>query len=304
MKLVLSFLFLFLLIAEKSHAQAEVFWEDSLKHYERKIVRLGDSLLESSSQFKRQMAAKDLIQVMRKTLSLPGAYNYGFDSLRFMSKLRPEDDAFRLFTWVLRLDGNRFRYFGVIHMNNPDEFVYHPLFDRSEDYKPQVKTQEEKMEEPAMLDSVYDNEQWEGMHYYDIDLVEKKKWLGLVKEPYYTLVGWDGHNNLSHKKVIDILTFNKDGTPIFGAPIIDKEGDTYNRIILEYNARAVVTLKCHENDPIISFDELVPPAKKNEGDFFTYIPSGKYNYLLWKKNRWIFKEDLFNTYNDPVDEAQ
>lgn len=294
-----------LAIAQQLGAQsADVIWDDSLHVYERKLVVVGDSLLHSKSQFTRQESAKQLIRWFRHALLLPGSYSYPFDSLTYMSKLRPSDNAFRLFSWVLRLDGNRFRYFGVIHLNTPAGDIIHPLFDRSVDELPQAKDGLADSV-PQMANLVYDNNNWQGMLYFKMGWVHKKSgFLGLKKSKYYMLLGWDGNNNISHKKIVDVLYFDGE-IPVFGAPIIALEdGSVVNRMILEYNAQAVVTLKWHEGQGAISFDDLVPPNPKNEGDYFTYIPSGRYNYLHWNKRVWTFKKDVFDTLDKELMEAQ
>jgi hypothetical protein len=301
MKALLIVLISLFSIQAFSQEEDETFWTDSLRHYERKLAVIGDSMLNSKSQFTRQGSAKKMIKVFRLALQLPGSYEYDFDSLMFISKLRPEDDAFRIFTWILKLDGGKFRYFGVVHMNDPKRFVYHPLFDRSSNEVPGLA--EETNPNSGLIDSVYDNKSWFGMHYYDIGVVKEKKFFGLRQKKYYMLIGWDGNNNISHKKIIDVMTF-ENGIPTFGAPIFSMEEKTQTRVVLEYNAQAVITLKWHDDDEMVSFDHLVPPSKKNADNKFTYIPSGQYDYILWKNGIWEFKEDLFNTFNKPVDEAK
>jgi hypothetical protein len=69
------------------------------------------------------------------------------------------------------------------------------------------------------------------------------KQLKLVKNTYYTLFGWDGATAASNKKVMEIFSFNKQGKPRFGAPIIDMgKGKILNRFILEFSQEASATL--------------------------------------------------------------
>lgn len=283
-----------------ANAQTSTDENDSLYVHEMKLLEVGDSMVNSKSSLVRQQSARDFIVAFRKTLELPGSYEYAFDSISFISKLRAPDNSFRLFTWILKMPENKFRYFGVIHMNNQDSFIFHPLFDRSVDVE--AGSAEEELSAFNVENQVVTNEDWEGFHYYDIGMVSEKGLFGLKKKNYYVLLGWDGNNSISHKKVVNILTF-KNGTPTFGAPIIKTEMGMQTRLLLEYNARAVITMKYHDKDELISFDLLVPPTKKNQGKKFTYIPSGQYDYLVWKRNKFIYHEDLFNTYSKPVKEA-
>lgn len=277
------------------------FWPDSLMQCQKELSVLGKQLRDGETQMKREKAAKEIIPLFRKALSMPGAFQFDFDSLDYMSKLRPDDNSFRLFTWVLKLDGNRFRYFGVMHVKTQDSFIYHPLFDRSSDV--QAGLVGKKDPNGLIEDSTYSNKNWFGMYYYAIGLVKQKKWFGLKSKPYYVLIGWDGNNGVSHKKIVDVIHF-EDGKPIIGAPVFSVENKIQTRFVLEFNAQASITLKYHNEHKMVSFDHLMPPNAKNEGDFFTYIPSGKYDYLIWRRNKFILKRDLFNTFKKDIDEAQ
>lgn len=279
----------------------ESFWEDSLRMYEQRLAVISDSLVNSKSQFTRQQSAKEMIKAVRKTMSMPGAYQYPFDELTHISKLRPEDDAFRMFVWVLELD-KEYQYFGVIHMNDPKRFVYHPLFDRSKNEKPRLSEEEGPNDRHEF--EVYDNKEWFGMLYYNVGMVQNSSLFGLLKgKKYYMLTGWDGNNGISHKKIVDVLHFEK-GVPTFGAPLFSENGATKMRKVLEFNAQATITLRFHANEKMIAFDHLVPPSRKNEGQKFTYIPSGQYDYLEWKNGKWVFQEDLFNNYSGQLSDAR
>ena len=57
---------------------------------------------------------------------------------------------------------------------------------------------------------------------------------------YYTLLGWDGNDINTTKKIIDVLKFTPDSPPTFGANIFNQEE---KRIITEYNSRSTISLK-------------------------------------------------------------
>lgn len=293
------FILLLGLMATSSYAQLSMQELDTLYKYELKLQKVGMQMVDAKSVLVRQQAARDYIKLLRTTLQKPGAYQYGFDSLHFMSRLRAPDDSFRLFSWILQLSPNKYRYFAVIHLNRK-AFVYHPLFDRSVDVASGQLDGAAGRAEENFLQT--DNENWQGCYYYALHKVTHRQWLGLKKTPYYILLGWDGNNGVSHKKIVDVLTF-KEGKPHFGAPIIETDNGMQTKFILEYNARAVVTLKYHDKHELISFDHLEPPSAKNEGHYFTYIPSGQSDYLIWRRKKFVFKEDLFNTYKKEIKEA-
>jgi hypothetical protein len=136
------------------------------------------------------------------------------------------------------------------------------------------------------------------------------------------LLGWDGNNLLSTKKLIDVLTFKSNGKPQFGAPIFKKfpDKDKAVRIIFEYSAKAIMALRYEPQylhvivqskdkknktekvrvEPMIVFDNLVPmdtrlspdqPDLKNQYQF--YVPETNIlNGFVLKDGRWYFAKDI------------
>ncbi|MCB0738395.1 MAG: hypothetical protein KDC92_12835, partial [Bacteroidetes bacterium] len=259
---------------------------DAMFKHEQKLMVIGDSMINSHSSLTRQQASRDYIKAFRAALVEKGSYQYSFDSLKFMSRLAAPDNAFKLFTWILKLPNNRYKYFGVIQVNNPDSLEIHPLFDRSQDFEP--GSPEEELNSLEREFSITNNEDWNGAYYYDLGMVEKKKFLSKKSEKYYVLLGWDGNNGVSHKKVVDILTIDN-GLPTFGQPIIKTQNGMQTRLVLECNSNAVITLKYHDEEELITFDLLVPKSDNNQGKYFTYIPSGQYDYLEWKRNKFYYR---------------
>jgi hypothetical protein len=37
--------------------------------------------------------------------------------------------------------------------------------------------------------------------------------------------------------------------------------------------------------------------------FYTYVPDGTYDYFIWKKGKWVFQEELFGNFKEPIKEA-
>jgi hypothetical protein len=270
-------LLLFLLITSSQiYSQKSISaFNDSLSKYEHKMIPLGDSILDGSNEFVRLDALTDFIPMFVKALKFPGSYNYPFDSLKFLYKLKAPDNEFKLFSWTLRFDNRTFRYYGAIQFNNNEKLKLIPLYDKSDSVN---------ME--SLEDTILSNEEWFGMQYYDIGLTKKKS------KKYYVLLGWDGGTSMGYKKIIDVLSF-EDGKPVFGAPIIYDGKKNLSRKVFDYNINAVFTLKYIPEKNIIVFDNLVPPNEKSIGKLWLYIPDGSYNYYQVKKGKLIFKTDLF-----------
>jgi hypothetical protein len=253
---------------------------DSLRKFELRLQAISDTVLDGTNEKIR------INPTLVKALKIPGSFDYPFDSLKFMKKLIPPDRSFALYNWVLKYDDATFRYYGAIQMNNKDSLVLLPLRDFSE----KLDTTLEEVILPA--------NEWFGALYYTIfeSTVKGKK--------YYMLLGWDGNNRFSDKKIIEVLSFDKKTKkPVFGAPVFEMDGKIKSRIIFEYSGEATMLLNYIPDHKIITFDNLVPPNPNMVGKFFTYVPDGDYNYFIFKKGKWLWQEELFKTMNKRIKEA-
>ena len=256
---------------------------DSLRKYELRLQEYGGEVIDGRNMIGRLDAVTDFIPLFVRVLKYPGSYLYPFDSLTFLTKLIPPDNSFRLFNWTFKFSDGSYRYYGAIQLNNTEELKLIPLYDRSANLKEDIE------------DTILTNESWFGAQYYDIAQTNYKK------KKYYILLGWNGNDQVSHKKVIEILTF-EDEKPVFGAAIFKIGKRSLNnkyRKIFEYNSNAIVALKYEPEKNCIVFDHLVPPDAKSEGKTYTYIPDGSYNFYKIKKGRLIFQEGWLEHAKDP-----
>ncbi|MDQ3073004.1 MAG: hypothetical protein M3Q97_07070 [Bacteroidota bacterium] len=263
----------------------ELQYLDSLRKYEMELRTIGDSMIDGSSQLERAMSIKKFIPTLVKTLQFPGSIDYPFDSLTFMKKLKPGDGSFRLYNWMLRFDDGTFRYYGAVHMNNPDSFKLYPL----RDYTSRLDTSKIKNMQLS-------TEEWMGALYYEI--IETKH----RKKKYYTLLGWNGNTSKSNMKLLEVMHF-EGGRPVFGAPIFKVKDELLHRVIYEFRNDAVMALDFAPSNFIIILDHMVPPNEAAKGQYRVYVPDGTYDYFRLKKGKWVFYEMLFETYKKTIPEA-
>ena len=126
------------------------------------------------------------------------------------------------------------------------------------------------------------NENWYGALYYDI-LINKKE-----GKTFYTLLGWDGNNDFTNKKIIEALYFTKSGKPRFSAPVFERNGKKMKRIIFEYSKMASMLLRYDKKYKMIVFDQLVPSEKKYEGQYAYYGPNFLHDAMEYDKKKWVF----------------
>jgi hypothetical protein len=248
---------------------------DSLKIAENQLRPIGDSIQNSWNQWGRLGGIMDFIPAFVQVLKYPKSFYYPFDSFDFMFKIDAPDNSFRIFSWTLKFDDGTFRYYGAIQYR-ADTLKLVPLYDASD-----------KMPYDMLEDTVLTNESWYGMQYYDI--IKIKRW----RKVYYLLLGWDGNNPISDKKVIEVLHFDEEMNPIFGAPIFYDEQRQKYRKVFEYNDVAIMIMKYIPRKNIIAFDHLVPRQKKHQGKTWLYVPDGSYDYFKIKRGRLYFHQELF-----------
>jgi hypothetical protein len=127
---------------------------------------------------------------------------------------------------------------------------------------------------------------WFGALYYDIVPFKIKD------KKYFMLLGFNPGNGLSHKKVIDVVQVTSNGQPRFGAPVFEKDKKMANRIILEYDGRAKITLKYNRDTKMVVFDHLIPQRPELADQYQFYVPDMSYDAFELNKLSWTYKPDI------------
>jgi hypothetical protein len=183
-------------------------------------------------------------------------------------------------SWYLQLENGTYRYYGAIQMNTKSgPLKLYPLIDQTEN-----------LNDPNIITN---NQKWFGARYYEIVPVTSGNRL-----PYYVLLGWKGNTQFTTKKVIDILSFNKDNLT-FGAPVFDgKELKGKNRMIFEYAKSNAMTLKTDLKAGIIVFDHLASFDPEIKDKFEYYGSDGTFDGFKIIGGKLKLQEDL-TLNNDP-----
>jgi hypothetical protein len=274
----------------------------------QRLKSLEDTLRDFSDEFtddtlagRRQAACYAFIPRFVKALKTPNSFYYAFDSLETLYKIYPADSSFRIFTWQVylmrevkipaqysRTGRDTFfekpfsRYYGVIQIRSKECKIF-PLFDAADTLS--YGTQQ-----------VLGPNNWLGEIYYN--MIEKSA----GGKNYYTLFGYQVVDQLTRRKIIDILTFDHAGKPHFGAPefyfkyddsTAVKKYDTLSRFSMEYKWDAQTVLNYDSDLEMIVFDHVAPPSDIAKGATFTYVPDGTYEGFLWSKNHWQWVEKVF-----------
>ncbi len=239
--------------------------QDSIKNLMQKIITIKNT--------NEKLKYGDTIaNIFKSALEQEGSWDYQFDSLKTsISILKSDDNKVKIYTWSIFFDDRTFKYYGFVQTKNSEISVFF-LDDKSDE----IKNVENKN---------LDHNEWFGAIYYKILKVKNGK------NTSYTLLGWDGNNNLSQKKIIEGLSFSKKGEPQFGSSFeIDKKRT--NRVIFEYNKQANMILRYDDKYKMIIFDHLSPAEYKYTGLPQYYGPDFSYDALFYEKGKWNYLSDV------------
>ncbi|HMZ89415.1 MAG TPA: hypothetical protein PK511_10170 [Chitinophagales bacterium] len=281
--------FLLLLISTASYAQKsdkEITPEDMTKllAYQDTLKWIGDSVVQSPHWEMREQSCIIFLKMLKTALKTPNSYQFAFDSVPTMSVVNAPDNTFRILTWQMQMKDHSHRYYGAIQRNSSALDIT-PLIDMS-------------MFIGNPEDTLLSANSWYGCLYYNIT---QKKYKG---KTYYFLFGWDGNDMWSNKKMVDVLTFNEMGVPMFGYPMFLAKDDInpQTRIIIEYKEDASPVLNYDEQLKMIVISYLRPENPMSEGIYFTYIPDGTYVGFYFKRGLWRYKDQVFDrTMDAPPD---
>jgi hypothetical protein len=234
---------------------------------------LGRRVIDSETDEAKYSANKEHTSVLKSLINKDGSFDYNFESLKTISVLQAHN--LKIYNWVIPLQDGTFEYFAFLQIRkSKTEFNIIELTDKSD----QIKSPENK---------ILTAKSWYGALYHKV-IFNKK-----LGENYYTLLGWDGNNNLTNKKIIDVINITNNGMIKFGAPIFKTKKKTKKRMIFEYSANVVMSLKYHEKLDKIIYDVLIPSSSKLKGIYEYYGPSLEmFDALYIENKKWNYENDI------------
>jgi len=239
------------------------------------LKAIGEQLISEISDQEKYVANEKFKTTLKELLINEASFEYQFDSLKTISILK--ENELKIYNWALPLNDGTFEYFAFLQLKKEKKgqtFQVIELVDQSDE----MMNPETKVLVPKM---------WYGALYYKI-IYDKK-----LSKNYYTLLGWDGNNNLTNKKIIDVIDVGNNGAIKLGAPIFKNKGKTKKRVLFEYSENVVMSLKYHPKEKKIVFDFLVPASSSLEGIYEYYGPSlNRFDAYFFNENKWNYQEDV------------
>lgn len=265
--------------AHQGHAQTIAPRDmEKLQIMEDSLLTTSDSMYEAYIPDTRVGYAERFVKQLIRTLKIPNSCLYQFPKLKDkINIIYADDNAFRVFNWVIDRSEISKRYYGAIQLPS-EKLKLYGLVDCSEQ---QIR---------GVEDSVFTGGKWFGALYYRIMGTE------VQGHKVYTMFGLNTGNVASNRKVLDPLTITENGV-VFGAPVFgigskNLPRQPISRFILEYKKGVAVKLNWDNERNLIIFDNLASqindPNRK-----YTYVPTGQYDGLRWGGNEmWEYIPNL------------
>ncbi len=263
--------FLLILPLEGLFAQNFTTQCDSLAAMIRHVSTITDST--------QKVAAMDTFaRAFETTLRQAGSMDFLFDSIPYVGKLTSDDKRVRIYTWNLPLSAEHEEYYGIVQYRLKDGVekttVLHPKKDL------QVRSEAAELK----------NGEWLGSLYYQI--VQTKS----DKQTYYTLIGYEFNNPLFHRKLFDVLTFDGNGSPIFGAPVFDNGQRKLYRVYFEFSDGLPFFVNYLPRKKMLVFQRLQIEALPN--GMPGRVPIDVFDGLFFKNGYWQLQKEIDVTPKD------
>lgn len=259
-----------------------------LAQYETDIEARLAQLNNGQTDDTRLAHADTLHQLIVDAVNTRGSFEYPFEGISRMGILTSPDAAFRLFNWNVSLLDETHKYYCILLYGEEQQYNW-------------VELQAMEREAPGVERKVLNEEKWLGCLYYEIIPIKVRR------KTKYTLLGWDGHNKQSTRKIIEVLGLD-DGNVRFGANVFKTEKGSAKRHLLEYSSEVMVSCKYDAKGDRIVMDHLEPQDPVMKGVFAYYGPDLTFDAYVWEKGKWVYYRDvdvrmgrdaIQGPYNDP-----
>lgn len=245
--------------------------QTTLAEIENDLAFHADVMTNATVPKHRISAMKNFNQLFEKAINTPGAFDYPFDSLKWISKKIPDDQSFKLYTWEVQAEKGDYKYFGWIHTKTGQIYQLNDDFKNAE----------------GLADEEFTHQNWLGALYYNLMAGETTK-----GQKYYLLFGLNRYSSFENVKLIDVLFFSREGKPYFGLPIFAKnesgsEPTQYlNRLVYKYASDAHMSLNYNPGMEMIMVDNLVRKMSRMPGQTESMVPDGSYVGYQLDKGIW------------------
>jgi len=240
---------------------------------EDKLKILFDSLYSEEVTGKSMDLFREIDSLFNQVIHIPGAFEYGWEKLDKIGKLKSDDGNLKVFSWIYMVSRNDYRYraYMLVKKKRGDFEVF-----RLE------PGQEENIKEEDYPQKISD---WHGKVYYDLVTKTYKR------KTFYTLMGADFNNIQTSIKTIEVIALQR-GKPVFRDDQFLTGGTVHDRIILEYSSDLAASVRYNKELDMIVYDHLAPLHPIYTGNYQFYGPDGSYDGFEFRDGIWVQVEDI------------
>lgn len=262
-----SVLILLFLVPVLGFSQSQLLVRDS--------VLAAFETMRKGEDSEKVMAATKLEKAFAEFYTDPENFDFELDSVPFLGQLSSDDGIVKLVCWNIALENGEFQYHCIMrHRLDKTKCAVTVFEDMGEDW--------DRLERKSVRPNG-----WYGALYYR---VLSNKFRG---KTYYTVLGWDGKDNITNRKVVDVINI-QGKTVILGSSLFTTEKELpAHRLIYEYANDVSMALNYDEKEKMIIMDHLAPEDSRFEGQYQFYGPDFSYDALQFKKGKWVLLRDVF-----------
>jgi len=268
------FIFIFLLLIYRASAQT-----DKRTDVSAVLEDLYDRITKTKDD-DGKLRLNDSIRLIIGDYALSDSvFSHTFSNLRYLGQIISPDNKLKIITWNVFLREGPNRYFSYIirkgEKKKPGRVYILSGINR---------------EDPVNTEITYKADNWYGALYYAIQPFKKER------KVYYILLGLDYGNLKVSRKIIDVLSFEADGTLLLGLDCFVRDRHTESRVVLSYSPDGVVILRFADRKTIV-FDQIEDITTGHGNGSGLSVPGSSYNGYVFRKGSWRFVSgiDVKNT---------
>ncbi|MGB0934084.1 MAG: hypothetical protein ACPGU5_07355 [Lishizhenia sp.] len=213
-------------------------------------------------------------ELLMNELQKSEAQLHPFNKLKTIGKLTSQDNSVRVFSWNYQTENEKNQYTAIVCK-----------FDKRKKKTTVTALNKNEFALQADENTTLEPNNWYGCLYYDIIDVKKGS------RTYYTLLGYEAGDRLTHTKLIDVLYFSG-STPKLGYNLFKVDNEIKKRIFMEHAKKATMTLRFDASRNKIVHDHLSPESEGLREFREYWVPDMSYDALTFTNGKWIVEEDI------------
>lgn len=250
---------------------------DELKSYTDHFLNLSAS--DEAKDSTNRLFIEKLLEITQTAKS----FSYTYDHIKNLSVRSSPDGKVRTYTWFLLSKNYGYKSYGILQYLDEKKQVHVFELKEMEDFP------------KGIMYKTLGPDNWYGCLYFDIIEYSYKK------EKIYVLLGFDGNDGITSRKVIETLSFSKN-KPRFGDNLFYQGNKSYSRIIFEYSAKITMGVRYDPKKKWIVFDHLSPENQGLVGQYQFYGPDFSYDAFQFTKGKFRYISDV-DARNDSENEG-